>query len=126
MPCVEYYQVRCLSILTDQRQPLDLDGEVKGSPPVSIQAIPGAIRTFCDDPAVAGSTCRWFRHLHLPSCTPWLHRVLLHGFIATMGALTSAGSHLPTFPVSLGSFPFKGRYTFGGPGPLSEQRLPLL
>ncbi|MBM4094870.1 MAG: hypothetical protein FJ276_36485 [Planctomycetes bacterium] len=51
MPCVEYYQVRCLSILTDQRQPLDLDGEVKGSPPVSIQAIPGSIRTFCEDPA---------------------------------------------------------------------------
>lgn len=46
MPCVEYYQVRLLSILSDNREPLDLDGEIKGTAPVSIEAIPGAIRVF--------------------------------------------------------------------------------
>lgn len=46
MPCVEYYQVRSLSILSDDREPLDLDGEIKGTTPVSIQMIPGAVRFF--------------------------------------------------------------------------------
>ena len=46
MPCVEYYQVRSLSILSDDREPLDLDGEIKGTTPVSIQTIPGAVRFF--------------------------------------------------------------------------------
>ena len=46
MPCVEYYQVRSLSIRSDDREPLDLDGEIKGTTPVSIQTIPGAVRFF--------------------------------------------------------------------------------
>ena len=46
MPCVEYYQVRSLSILSDDREPLDLDGEIKGTTPVLIQMIPGAVRFF--------------------------------------------------------------------------------
>lgn len=28
MPCVEYYQVRSVSILTDDRRPLDINGEI--------------------------------------------------------------------------------------------------
>ena len=46
MPCVEYHQVRALSILSDDHLPLDLDGEIKGTTPVSIQMIPGAVRVF--------------------------------------------------------------------------------
>jgi diacylglycerol kinase (ATP) len=46
MPGVEYYQARSLSIVSDDREPLDLDGEIKGTPPVSIQVIPGAVRVF--------------------------------------------------------------------------------
>ena len=44
MPCVEYHQVRSLSILSDDREPLDLDGEVTGTAPVSVTVLPGAIR----------------------------------------------------------------------------------
>lgn len=46
MPCLEYHQVRTLSILSDEHLPLDLDGEIKGTTPVSIQMIPGAVRVF--------------------------------------------------------------------------------
>jgi YegS/Rv2252/BmrU family lipid kinase len=46
LPCVEYYQVRSLSILTDKRWVLDLDGEIKSAETVSIRTIPGAIRMF--------------------------------------------------------------------------------
>jgi diacylglycerol kinase (ATP) len=46
MPCVEYHQVRSLSIVSDDRKPLDLDGEIKGAPPVSILVLPGAVRVF--------------------------------------------------------------------------------
>ena len=63
---------------------------------------------------------------HLPSCSPWLHRVLLHGFIATMRALTSAGPLQPTFPVSPCSLPFDGRYSVDRPGPLVKQCPSLL
>jgi YegS/Rv2252/BmrU family lipid kinase len=44
MRCVEYHQVRSLSILADDRAPLDLDGEIKGAAPVSVTVLPGAIR----------------------------------------------------------------------------------
>ena len=63
---------------------------------------------------------------HLPSCSPSLHRVLLHGFFATMRALTSVGPHQPTLPVSFCSLPADVRYTIGGPGPLIKQCPPLL
>ena len=46
MPCVEYYQVRSFSILSDDREPLDIDGEIKGTAPMSIRVIPGAVRFF--------------------------------------------------------------------------------
>ena len=46
MPCVEYHQVRALSILSEDRKPLDVDGEIKGTTPVSIETIPGAVRVF--------------------------------------------------------------------------------
>ena len=63
---------------------------------------------------------------HPPSCSPSLHRVMLHGFNATMRALTSAGPHHPTSPVSPRSFPAGGRYATGGPGPLVKQCPTLL
>ena len=53
LDCVEYHQVRRLSILADCQQPLDLDGENKGRVPVSVEVLPGAIRVFgplADDP----------------------------------------------------------------------------
>jgi YegS/Rv2252/BmrU family lipid kinase len=46
MPCVEYCQVRSLDIVSDDCQPLDLDGEIKGTVPVSIRVLPGAVRIF--------------------------------------------------------------------------------
>jgi diacylglycerol kinase (ATP) len=46
MPCVEYHQVRSMSIFSDDRTPLDLDGEIRGSAPVSIEVIPGAVSIF--------------------------------------------------------------------------------
>ncbi len=46
MPCVEYYQVRSLSILSADRDPLDLDGEIKGTVPMSLEVIPGGVRFF--------------------------------------------------------------------------------
>lgn len=60
----------------------------------------------------------------LPSCSPSLHRVLLHGFVATMRALPSVGP-LPT-AVSPSSLPTGGRYSADGPGPLIEQCSALL
>ncbi len=62
---------------------------------------------------------------HLPPCSPSLHRVMLHGFIATTRALTSAGPLLPTLPVS----PVRSRRRAilrRGPGPLIKQCPPLL
>lgn len=47
LPCVEYHQVRSLQVLTEDRRPLDLDGEIKGHAPLSIRMLPGAIRVFC-------------------------------------------------------------------------------
>jgi hypothetical protein len=45
---------------------------------------------------------------HLPSCSPSLHRVMLHGFIATTRALTSTGPLLPTVAGIARSFPSTG------------------
>lgn len=63
---------------------------------------------------------------HLLSCSPSLHRVLLHGFVAPMGTLTSVGPLHPKPPVSPSSFPVGVRYCAAGPGPLIEQRPTLL
>jgi len=47
LPWVECYQVSSLSIVADDCRPLDIDGEVKGSTPVEITVLPGAVRVFC-------------------------------------------------------------------------------
>ena len=44
--CVEYFQTCSLQIVADDGLALDIDGEVKGSVPVSIDVIPGAIQVF--------------------------------------------------------------------------------
>jgi diacylglycerol kinase (ATP) len=46
MPGVEYYQIHSLRIYSDDPVPLDIDGEIKGAAPVSIEVIPGAVRVF--------------------------------------------------------------------------------
>ena len=46
LPCVEYFQVESASISTIQPEPLDIDGEIRGTTPVSVVAIPNAIRMF--------------------------------------------------------------------------------
>ncbi|NLF68955.1 MAG: diacylglycerol kinase family lipid kinase [Candidatus Anammoximicrobium sp.] len=46
LPCVEYHQVRRLSIRADGLEPLDLDGENKGGVPVAVEVLPGAMRVF--------------------------------------------------------------------------------
>ncbi len=47
MHCLEYHQVRWLSILAEDGGPLDIDGEIKGTTPLSIRMLPAAIRVFC-------------------------------------------------------------------------------
>ncbi|QDT01573.1 Diacylglycerol kinase [Adhaeretor mobilis] len=47
--CVEYFQTRSLQILADDGQPLDIDGEVKGSTPFSVEVIPAAIFIHVDN-----------------------------------------------------------------------------
>ena len=44
LPCVEYCQASSLEVLSDDGAPLDIDGEIKGTPPVSIQMLPAAVR----------------------------------------------------------------------------------
>ena len=45
LPCVEYRQVRSFAITSDVREPLDLDGEIKGSTPFCAEMMPaGATR----------------------------------------------------------------------------------
>ncbi len=46
MPCIEYCQVCLLSIISDDREPLNLAGEIKSTTLVSIQVIPGAVQMF--------------------------------------------------------------------------------
>lgn len=46
LPCVEYYQVRSFSILADNSEPLDIDGEIRGTLPVSIRMIPRAVQFY--------------------------------------------------------------------------------
>jgi YegS/Rv2252/BmrU family lipid kinase len=46
MDCVEYYQVRSFAIQSAGREPLDLDGEMKGRAPVRVEMMPGALRVF--------------------------------------------------------------------------------
>jgi len=46
LPCVEYHQVRSFSIASDSVDPLNLDGELKGTTPVSVEIMPGALQVF--------------------------------------------------------------------------------
>lgn len=46
MPCVEYHQVQSLSILADDGQPLDIDGEIRGTTPLSILVLPSAVQFY--------------------------------------------------------------------------------
>lgn len=46
LPCIGYHQVRSFSIEYEGPEPLDLDGELKGSAPLSVEMVPGALRVF--------------------------------------------------------------------------------
>ena len=46
LPCVEYHQVGRLVLESAGREPLNLDGEMKGSVPVAAEVLPGALRVF--------------------------------------------------------------------------------
>jgi diacylglycerol kinase (ATP) len=46
LDCVEYHQVQSFRIETPGREPLNLDGELKGSSPVSVDLLPAALRLF--------------------------------------------------------------------------------
>jgi diacylglycerol kinase (ATP) len=46
LSCVEYHQVQSFSIKSDNRESLNLDGEVKGATPVSADIMCGALRLF--------------------------------------------------------------------------------
>jgi diacylglycerol kinase family enzyme len=43
---VECYQVRSFAIESEGHEPLDLDGEMKVSAPVSAEVLPAALRVF--------------------------------------------------------------------------------
>lgn len=46
LPCVEYYQVCRFVLESAGHEPLDLDGEMKGTTPVSAEVLPAALRVF--------------------------------------------------------------------------------
>jgi YegS/Rv2252/BmrU family lipid kinase len=46
LPCVEYYQVHSFAIESASCEPLDLDGEIKGTAPVRVEMLPAALRVF--------------------------------------------------------------------------------
>jgi diacylglycerol kinase (ATP) len=46
LPCVEYHQVHSFSIEHEGIDCLNIDGELKGSTPVSVDVIPAALRVF--------------------------------------------------------------------------------
>jgi YegS/Rv2252/BmrU family lipid kinase len=46
LPCVEVHQVRSLSIETASRDCLNVDGELKGTTPITAEVMPGALRIF--------------------------------------------------------------------------------
>ena len=46
LPCVGYHQVRSFSIEYEGPEPLDLDGELKGGSPLSVEMVPGALKLF--------------------------------------------------------------------------------
>lgn len=46
MDCVECHRTGSLAIESPWRGPLDLDGEMKGRPPLKLRVLPGALRVF--------------------------------------------------------------------------------
>jgi len=46
MSHVEYHQVRSFAVESEGREPLDLDGEMKGHAPFRAEVLPGALRVF--------------------------------------------------------------------------------
>ena len=46
LPCVGYHQVRSFSIEYEGPEPLDLDGELKGGAPLSVEIVPEAFKVF--------------------------------------------------------------------------------
>ncbi len=46
LSCVDYHQVRSFSITSDGPDPLNIDGELKGTTPVSAEVMPAALRIF--------------------------------------------------------------------------------
>lgn len=43
---LQYRQVRSFAIVSDGRETLDIDGEIKGAAPVYAEMMPGTIRVF--------------------------------------------------------------------------------
>jgi YegS/Rv2252/BmrU family lipid kinase len=46
LSCIGYHQVSSFSIACEGHDPLDLDGEIKGSAPLSVEMMPGALPVF--------------------------------------------------------------------------------
>jgi YegS/Rv2252/BmrU family lipid kinase len=46
LPCVEHHRVESFSMESDRADCLNLDGELKGSTPVSLEVVPAALRIF--------------------------------------------------------------------------------
>jgi len=46
LPCIAYHQVRSFAIEYEGPEPLDLDGEIKGRAPLSVEMMPGVLRVF--------------------------------------------------------------------------------
>ena len=47
LSCVEYRQVHSFGIESEDRDLLNLDGELKGATPVTGEIMPAALRIFC-------------------------------------------------------------------------------
>jgi YegS/Rv2252/BmrU family lipid kinase len=48
LDCTEYCQVHSLAVTTAHQDSLELDGEIKGTAPVTVDVIPSAMRVFAD------------------------------------------------------------------------------
>jgi diacylglycerol kinase (ATP) len=46
LPCVEYHQVRSFALQSAGHEPLNLDGEMKGTTPVTAEVLPAALQVF--------------------------------------------------------------------------------
>jgi diacylglycerol kinase (ATP) len=46
LECTEYCQVQSFSVTTKEHNTLELDGEIKGTSPVTVDVLPSAMRVF--------------------------------------------------------------------------------